>query len=147
MAGQGLPDRAAGGHVPQPDRVIGAAAGQGLAVRAERHRVDRAGVAGQGLPDRAAGGHVPQPDRVIAAAAGQGLAVRAERHRGDRAGVAGQRAARSGGRWPRPTAGSCRSSLPLARVLPSGLNATESTEPVWPVRMPVPGSAAAVSIA
>ena len=39
------------------------------------------------------------------------------------------------------------SSLPLARVLPSGLNATESTGPVWPVRILVPGSAAAVSIA
>jgi hypothetical protein len=39
------------------------------------------------------------------------------------------------------------SALPLARVLPSGLNATESTQLVWPVRMPIPGSAAAVSIA
>ena len=26
------------------------------------------------------------------------------------------------------------SPLPVARVLPSGLNATESTAPVWPVR-------------
>jgi len=40
VAGQEVPDRAAGGHVPQPDRVLVAAAGQGLAVRAERPRRD-----------------------------------------------------------------------------------------------------------
>ena len=90
VAGEGAADRVAGGHVPQPHRVIVAAAGQGLAVGAERHRPDGAGVAGEGAADRVAGGHVPQPHRAIVAAAGQGLAVRAERHREDRAGVAGE---------------------------------------------------------
>ena len=72
--------------------VVTAGTGQGVPVRAERHRVDRAGVAGQGLPRVGrAGRHVPQPDGPVTAAA-------------------------------------------LARVWPSGLNATESTEPVWPVR-------------
>ena len=47
VAGQGAADGAAGGHVPQPDGVIAAAAGQRLAVRAERHRVDRGRVAGE----------------------------------------------------------------------------------------------------
>lgn len=31
------------------------------------------------------------------------------------------------------------SSLALARRLPSGLNATENTQPVWPVRTPRAG--------
>jgi hypothetical protein len=37
--------------IPQPHRVIEAAAGQGLAVRAERKRVDLAGVSGEGFAD------------------------------------------------------------------------------------------------
>jgi hypothetical protein len=55
VAGEGDPDLAAGGHIPQRHLVIAAAAGQGLAVRAEGHRV-----AGDGVPDRLLGGHVPQ---------------------------------------------------------------------------------------
>jgi hypothetical protein len=46
---------AASGHVPQPHRAIFAAGGQGLAVRAERHREDRAGVPGERLADLAVG--------------------------------------------------------------------------------------------
>ena len=43
-------------HVPQPHRVVGAARGQRLAVRAERDRVHRVGRARQGAePDRVAG--------------------------------------------------------------------------------------------
>src|SRR5215831_17127838 len=92
------------GDVPQPHRVIVAAAGQGLAVRAERHRADYVGMAGEGLADRAAGGYIPQPDCGIVAAAGQGLAVRAERHRADLAGVAGEGLAdrAAGGHAPQP---------------------------------------------
>ena len=37
------------------------------------------------------------------------------------------------------------SPLPLARVLPSGLNATESTGPVWPVSGPPIGRPVATS--
>ena len=47
LAGEGLAGRVAGGHVPQPHRAIVAAAGQDLAVRAERHRHDPAGLAGE----------------------------------------------------------------------------------------------------
>ena len=47
VAGEGVADLPAGGRVPQPHRAIIAAAGQGLAVWAERHRVDEAGVAGE----------------------------------------------------------------------------------------------------
>ena len=35
-------------HLPEPNRVVGAAAGQGVPVWAERHRVDVVGMAGQG---------------------------------------------------------------------------------------------------
>ena len=93
---------------------------------------DAAGVAGERAADLAAGGHVPQPHRAVVAAAGQGLAVRAERHRADRTGVAGEGCAIW---WPVATSHSrtVPSSLPLARVLPSGLNATEQTASVWPV--------------
>src|SRR6266516_595995 len=56
MDGEGRPDLTAGGHVPQPHHVILAAAGQGLAVAAERHRVDRADVAAERAADLAVGG-------------------------------------------------------------------------------------------
>ena len=126
----GLADWPAGGHIPQPHRAVDAAAGQDLAVRAERHRRhDRAagGAAGERRADRAAGGHVPQPHRAIVAGGGQELAVRAERHRHDRARVAGEGVAdlAAGGQVPQPhRAIACRR---LARILPSGLNATDST--------------------
>ena len=118
------------GHVPQPHRVVAAAGGQGVPVRAERHRVDGVGVAGQRWAERGGVGrvsHVPQPHRVIGAAGGQGAPVGTERHRVDRVGVAGQG-------WPSGLgwAGSVTfhnrtvwSALPVARVCPSGLNATE----------------------
>ena len=126
VAGERVADRPAGGHVPQPHRAILAAAGQGRAVRAERHREDRAGVAGERAADLPAGGHVPQPHRAVVAAAGQGRAVRAERHRVHLAGVAGERAA---DRRRVATSHSRTAPLesPLARVLPSGLNATAVT--------------------
>src|SRR5580692_829329 len=69
------------GHIPQPHGEIGAAAGQGLAVRAERHRGNRAAVAGEGAADLVAGACVPQMDGAVGVAGGQGLAVRAERDR------------------------------------------------------------------
>src|SRR5262249_4376014 len=88
VGGERCADRGVGGSLPQPDAAIVAAGGQGLAARAERHRVN-AGVAVDEPPaDRAVGGHLPQPDAAIVAAGGQGLAVRAERHR-VKAGVAG----------------------------------------------------------
>src|SRR3712207_8635979 len=43
--------RSAGGRAPQPYRAVRAGAGQQPPVRAERHPVDRGGVAGQRLAD------------------------------------------------------------------------------------------------
>lgn len=40
------------GHVPEPHGLAGAAAGQSLAVRAERHRVNSASVPDEGIADR-----------------------------------------------------------------------------------------------
>jgi hypothetical protein len=60
-----------GGHVPQPHPAVGPTAGQGLAVRAERHRVDRVGVAGERGADLMVGGHVPQPHPAVEATAGR----------------------------------------------------------------------------
>ena len=69
----------------------------------------------------------PTAAPLVVAAGGQGLAVRAERHRVDRVGVTGERGAGSG-RWLATShSRTVLSSLPLARVLPSGLNATERT--------------------
>ena len=106
MAGQGAAVLAAG-RVPQPHRLVVAAAGQQPPVRAERHPEDPAGVAGQGAALLAAG-RVPQPHRLVVAAAGQQPPVRAERHPGDGVdrGRSGCGVAR---RWPGPTAApSCR---------------------------------------
>ena len=142
-AGQGLAERAGVrgiGDVPQPDRAVGVAAGQRVPAGAERHRVHGAGAAGQGLAERAGVrgiGDVPQPDRAVGAAAGQRVPAGAERHRvhGDRCRRSGAGRAGGGARdRRRPTAGPCRRRSPLASVCPSGLNATESTAPVPPVR-------------
>ena len=104
--------------------------------------------AGERAADLPAGGHVPQPHLAVAAAAGQGRAVRAERHREHHAAwpVSGppicRRVATSHSRTvPSP------SLPPLARVLPSGLNATAFTGLAWPVRTAIPGRVAAASIA
>ena len=75
---------------------------------------------------------IPQPYRVISAAASEDRAVGAEGHRLNVVGVA---------RIGEPTYGGIATShsrtvsspLPLAKVLPSGLNATEAMWPVWPV--------------
>ena len=49
----------------QSRAVLSLAAGEdGLAVRAERHRLDRA-LVGQGRPDGLAGGGVPEPRRLV----------------------------------------------------------------------------------
>jgi len=77
-------------QVPQPDRVVGVAAGQGVPVGAERHRIGGGGAAGQGLAEqlRVRGiGDIPQPDRAVGVAAGQRVPVGAERY-----GVGGGRA-------------------------------------------------------
>ena len=129
----GCADRLAGGGVPHPHRLVPAAGGDALAVGAERHAGHPVGVAGERRADRLAGGRVPQPHRLVDAAGGEPLAVGAERHAGHRVGVALQRRADRAGRWRRPTpAPSCR-QLPETMRLPSGLNATLATAPVWPV--------------
>src|SRR5438874_2082799 len=69
--------------LPQPYRAVEPAAGQQLAVAAERHTMC-AVLAAAGVEDRdmVAGGRVPQPHHVVAAAGGQQLAVRAESYYG-----------------------------------------------------------------
>ena len=59
------------GRVPQPHRPVVAGAGQGPAVRGERHRVHQVGVPGQFL-QLPAGGRVPQPHRHISTTANGG---------------------------------------------------------------------------
>src|SRR5215469_7800079 len=68
------------GYVPQPHGAIETADRQGLAVRAERHRVDVAGVGVDRGTVRVVGGHVPQPHGAVQAADSQSVAVWAERH-------------------------------------------------------------------
>ena len=135
-AGQGLAERAGVrgiGDVPQPDRAVGAAAGQRVPAGAERHRHTGA-AAGQGLAERAGVrgiGDVPQPDGAVLAAAGQRAPAGAERHRARwRCRRSGAGRAGGGARdRPRPTAGPCPRRCALASVRPPGLNATESTAP------------------
>ena len=71
MAFQGA-DRLAGGRIPDPHRLVVAAAGQQVpASHGDRaHRIDLALVAFQGA-DRLAGGRIPDPHRLVVAAAGQ----------------------------------------------------------------------------
>jgi hypothetical protein len=71
-----LPDRP---HAPQPDRLVFAAGGQGLAFRAVRHGEYHARVSPEGGLFLARG-HVPQPDRVILAPRGRRPAVGAVGH-------------------------------------------------------------------
>ena len=85
--------------------------------------------------DRSADGHVPQPHRMVIASGGDDHAIRAERHRVDRERGSGEGIAIC---WPVATSHNCTvpSPLPVARSFPFGLNATESTEVVRPIRGP-----------
>src|SRR5229473_2507713 len=125
-------------EVPEPGRPIEAATGQHVLAGAERHRPDGGGASGQGLADWAGVRgirDVPQPDLAVGAAAGQRVPARAERHRHSASAAGHDQAERTG------CAGSVTShsrttpsTPPLASVLPPGLNATEYTVPVPPVR-------------
>src|SRR5262245_32987421 len=93
MTGQ-VADLVAAGHVPQADEAAGGAGGEELAVRAERDRGHRAGVALQLDADgrrRLAGppaGEVPEAHGPVVVAGGEGEAVGADRQVVYRAGVA-----------------------------------------------------------
>ena len=65
------------GDVPQPDGLVVAGRGEGVAVGAEGDRVHRPSVAAESLK-LLAGGEVPELDGVVVAPGRQGLAVRAE---------------------------------------------------------------------
>src|SRR5207302_797539 len=73
-------------RVPQPDRSVPAAAGQALAVVAERHEADPAGLSleGEGLLVSL---RVPHRHRLAIAPRGQTLAIGAERKAAEHAGV------------------------------------------------------------
>ena len=106
------------------------ARGQALAVRAERHRprpclpslATQDWWLGLGCPS------IPQPHRAVVTARGQGRAIRAERHRRDRILVATQDVGSALG-VPSSHSRTVVSPPPEARVLPSGLNATDMTTP------------------
>ena len=142
VAGQRLADGLAGGRVPQPHRLVGAAGGEARAVGAERHaRTPRPVWPVSGWPIGLAGGRVPQPHRAVAAAGGEARAVGAERHARTPRRCARSAAGRWVGRWPRPTAApSCRRCRRRCGV-PSGLNATLFT------RSGVPGERLADGLA
>ena len=117
------PFELAGPGVPQADRPVPTATGQGAAVRRESHGLDPTRMPAKGGP-LLPGLHVPQADRVVARGAGQGLAVRRENH-----GLDLPRVAREGPPAvpsPPPTDRSCRprrrrpGSCRPARRLPSG---------------------------
>ena len=130
-----------GGRVPDPHRPVAAGGGQPGAVRGDRHRPHRVGVAGEGGA-LLAGGRVPDPYRPSSPPAGQPGAVRGDRHRPYRAGVVGEGGALlAGGRVPDPY----RPVVAAAgQPVPSGAIATALTGPAWPVRAarcwPVAGS-------
>ena len=90
-------------------------------------------MAGQRLADGLAGVGVPHPHRVVAAAGDDALAVGAKRHAGHRVRCGRSAAAPMG--WPVSASHSrtVLSSLPETMRVPSGLNATLYTVPVWPV--------------
>ena len=59
------------GNVPQPNRVVATACGQGPSVLAERDSPDGVGGPGQGMPDQDGFGKVgdiPEADRIVTAA-------------------------------------------------------------------------------
>jgi hypothetical protein len=91
------------------------------------------GVAGEGAHFPATG-HIPQLDRLVPGAGGQQPPVGAERHGSDPVpGVAGEGAHFSAtGHLPQLDR---LSAEPEARSRPSGLNATDLTQSVWPERV------------
>ena len=117
-------------QVPHPHRAVAAAADRGPPVRADRRRVDRAGVAGQ-FPRCGGPGQVPDPHRAVAAAADRDLPVRADRQRVD---LAAWPVSSRGGAVPaRSHTRTVPSLPPLTAIRPSALTATVSTQPAWPV--------------
>ena len=128
VAGERAADRAAGGHVPQPDRVVArcrvaSILPSGLNATDSTAPVWPVSGLPIGRPVATSHSRMVSSSLPLASVLPSGLNAT----RDDRVGVAGQRAARSG--WPVATSHSriVPSSLPLASVLPSGLNATDQT--------------------
>ncbi len=103
--------------------------GQGLAIRAPGHAVHST----YGLGECAAVARWPHP---TAGSSGHRSPKRGSCHPGSTPRSSRLYRVAAGcaavARWPLPTAGSCLSQLADARVLPSGLQATLNTTPVWP---------------
>jgi hypothetical protein len=122
--------------LPQAHGFAMAGGGQGVTVRTERQSVDRGRMASE---NRQLAGvleisDVPQPDSHVGTGGGQDLAVRPERHTVDTRPVA--EGSQHGEVVAVVTSHSLavRSELAVARILPSGLNATERTASRWPRR-------------
>src|SRR5258706_390396 len=73
-------------RIPQAARAVVTGAGKHAAVRAERHRPDRTGMASQ-LSQLIAFSRIPQADRTIIATAGKHAAVRPESYSPDCSGT------------------------------------------------------------
>ena len=75
---------------------------------------------------------IPETDSVIVAPADEERAVRTKRYAVDRNRMSGE-CTKMEDRYSHPKDGWCGHQLPVARVAPSGLNATLATGPVCPV--------------
>jgi hypothetical protein len=91
MALERTPDRIAAGHIPQADRVIRAAGGQRLPVRAEGHTKYPILVTFQRIVDRLTRFGIPQDDCHVGPGRRDQLAIGAERDGIHFVGVPGQR--------------------------------------------------------
>ena len=134
MAFQGVPECACG-RVPQTDGAVHITAGQGLSIGAECHAVNPSGVTLQGVPECACG-RIPQTDGEIAVPTDtdQESPVGTECHVPNRFRMVFQDVLECAcGRIPQATVSP--QPPPLARVWPSGLNATLQTDSVWPSRV------------
>ena len=115
-----------GGRVPQLERLVLAAREHARAVGRERHRIDSPAECPSKVRISCAGGRVPQLESSCPAARQHARAVGRERHRAD------PPACPSKVRSSRPVAAShslsVLSQLPESRRVPSGENATDTTE-------------------
>ena len=133
------------GHVPEEHTATAGTGGEGLAIGTESDQTEGAVLLSERRADLPARGYVPQLHRAASPGGvdgpdSEGLAVGAERQRINGAGTAGEDTDLPMRSYiQRSTAPLVNATLtvPTARVLPSGLNASESTGPVLLLRMPI----------
>jgi len=67
-------------QIPEQDKKVITAGGQGPAIWAKGHAVDRTRMTAERIAERLAGGDIPEPHSVVITGGGQGSAVWAEGH-------------------------------------------------------------------